>query len=183
MNHLEFILKPEFFNRKSELHGISHTYRVMALTWDLGSRINMARERNLAFMAAFIHDMARNHDGICWKHGKRAVKYKLPLFREFFIEQGASENDLDEISFSVHYHCTPREPEKSHPFSPTLALLKDADALDRIRMGSRNLNPHMLRYDESRKMIREAENLYFESLHLKDLNFTSLISIIANHGH
>ena len=183
MNCTDFILKPEFFNKSSELHGISHTYRVMALSWELGNRMNMPRERNLAFMAAFIHDMARNHDGICWKHGRRSAQHKLPLFREFFIEHGATENDLDEISFAVHFHCTLKEPEKSHPFYPTLALLKDADALDRIRMGPRNLNPGLLRFEESRKMIKEAEYLYLDSLQLEDINYNSLLSIIANHGH
>jgi HD superfamily phosphodiesterase len=175
----DFILKQEYFNKPSMLHGIGHTYRVMALAWELGNRLNMARERDLAFMAAFIHDMARNHDGVCWKHGKRAVKYKLPVFREFFIEQGATENDMHEISFSVHYHCTPREPEKKHPFYPTLALLKDADALDRIRMGPSNLNPRWLRYDESRRMIKEAEELYFKSLQMKHVSVEPLIKIMT----
>jgi len=164
LNLSDFILKPAYFDHDSKLHGITHTYRVMAFTYMLGNRLNLSKNRDLAFMAAFIHDMSRKHDGFCTNHGKWAAKNKLPVFKDLFIKNGATPEDLNEIAYAVHYHSRMTQPGKNNPFYHTLALLKDADALDRIRISPYNLNPRMLRFSESRSMIKIAEQLYYYSL-------------------
>jgi len=174
----KFILKPEYFDYpESRLHGIAHTYRVMTLVWLLGERVKLPEIRKTAFMAAFIHDMARRHDGYCNQHGRRAVKYKLPQFSDFFKQQGATDENLKEIAFAVHNHCKFLQPGK-HPYFQTLALLKDADALDRIRISKYDLNPRMLRFKESHEMINLAEKMYYQSLSLKEFNVLTLLKIV-----
>lgn len=159
----DFILLPEYFDHSGSLHGIGHTYRVMTLAYELGNRLSLIRERNLAFMAAFIHDMARKHDGFCTRHGKKAVETKLPVFKDLFLSNGATEKDIPEIAFAVHYHCKYFQPSRKHPYFLTLAILKDADALDRIRLGENNLDPRFLRFPESHHMIDYARDLYRRS--------------------
>jgi hypothetical protein len=175
----QFILKPEYFDYQSQLHGINHTYRVMTLVLLLGKRLGLERECKLAFMAAFIHDMSRKHDGFCNRHGKRAVKYKLPQFAEFFKSQGIEDTDLEEISFAVHYHCKYYQPSKKHPYFKTLALLKDADALDRIRISPNDLNPNYLRFNESVEFIGIAENLYYKSQLLEEKGLPAYLNIVC----
>jgi hypothetical protein len=175
----QFILKPEYFDHQSQLHGIDHTYRVMTLVLLLGKRLGLERECKLAFMAAFIHDMARRHDGFCNRHGKRAVKYKLPQFAEFFKSQGIQEEDLKEIAFAVHFHCKYIQPSSKHPYFNTLALLKDADALDRIRISPDDLNPRFLRFDESSEFIGIAENLYYKSQLIEEKSLPQFLNIVG----
>ncbi|HSW62825.1 MAG TPA: hypothetical protein VLH56_05910 [Dissulfurispiraceae bacterium] len=45
-----------------------------------------------------------------------------------------------------------------------LAILKDADALDRIRLGEGNLKPEFLRLSVSAELIGYARELYFAAL-------------------
>lgn len=48
----------------------------------------------------------------------------------------------------------PQEVSREHPHWPLIALLKDADGLDRVRLG--DLDPRYLRYPESRGMVVRA---------------------------
>lgn len=175
----KFILKPEYFDfPESPIHGISHTYRVMTLVWILGEKTNLPEIREIAFMAAFLHDMARKHDGYCPQHGKMAVKYKLPLFADLFRQEGATDETLKKIAFSVHFHSMYFQPVR-HPYYKVLALLKDADALDRIRICKNDLNPRMLRFKESIELIPFAEQLYYHSLQLANFDIVTLMKLIG----
>jgi hypothetical protein len=55
-------------------------------------------------------------------------------------------------------------PPKDHASWRLVALLKDADGLDRVRLG--DLDPKMLRLPESQKMIAFAQQL-FDATHGK----------------
>ena len=158
-----FQLKEAYFDHPSHLHGISHTYRVMYHVLNIGRIAGLNNEIKLAFCAAFIHDMARKHDSYCTGHGVWAAKSKFPLFSKFFIETGVNNEGLRTIKLAVSNHSIRHEIRKDHPFSATVALLKDADALDRIRIGENNLKPEYLRFPVSLTLIDFAKELYYRS--------------------
>ncbi len=151
------------FDHRSYLHGVGHTCRVMALSWVLGENVATDEERNAAWCAAYIHDLARLHDGVCHLHGQQAAENKLPLYKPFFIEQGLSEEMIEAVYTAVFQHSLPNEIEKDHPHYNVTALLKDADALDRIRLGPFDLNPDYLRYSYSRELIKPARKLFLKT--------------------
>jgi HD superfamily phosphodiesterase len=158
-----FQLKEAYFDHHSHLHGINHTYRVMYHVLNIGRLAGLNHEIKLAFCAAFIHDMARKHDGYCIDHGVWATNCKFPLFRKLFIETGVNAEGLRAIKLAVSNHSIRHEIRKDHPFSIAVALLKDADALDRIRIGENNLKPEYLRFPVSLTLINFAKELYYRS--------------------
>lgn len=179
MQHHSFIraliLRPSYFDHPSELHGIGHTYRVMALGMHLAERSGNASLTGAILAAAFVHDMARQHDGYCTEHGRWAAERKLPLFRDFFIQHGIPAEQLDRIHTAIAFHSLRTEMNKEDPAFTLTAILKDADALDRIRLGPENLDPRYLRLPESRGMIGEAKKLYRTTRNLKIVNFTTVL--------
>lgn len=156
----KFSLKQSYFDRLSRLHGISHTYRVMTHCLTIGAMTGHERETLLAFCGAYVHDMARQHDGRCEYHGQWAAERKVPLFLPLFREAGMKDDEADTICRIVTAHSIPAEPiaEKA---DPALSILKDADALDRIRLGEDNLKPEYLRLDISHKLIEFSRELFY----------------------
>ncbi|HRW70101.1 HD domain-containing protein [Lentimicrobium sp.] len=157
----QFNLREEQFDHVSNLHGTMHTYRVMSHVLLLGMRTGALSEASNAFFAAYVHDMARKHDGYCTQHGPDAANYKLPEYISLFTENGVSAADIPVIGKAVAYHSLGKELSRNDPDWLTVALLKDADALDRIRLGENGLNPAYLRIPESHLMIEHARSLYF----------------------
>jgi hypothetical protein len=95
-----------------------------------------------AFCAALLHDTARRHDGHCELHGHFAVAEKLPAWRDRFLACGVTDAGLDRIAFAIASHCLPHpqtqtqtqtKTSTSRAAAKTLSLLRDADALDRVR--------------------------------------------------
>jgi HD superfamily phosphodiesterase len=158
-----FILKPHYFDHQSDLHGINHSYRVMYHCLVLGEVLNEFAQAKLASMAAFIHDMARTHDGYCTGHGALAAEQKLPLFRNLFKQAGARKDDISLIFTAVWNHSLPSELAGENPAAIITAILKDADALDRVRLGEDNLRTEYLRFSESLVLIEQAKRLFYVS--------------------
>lgn len=163
IDYSRFVLKPAYFAQKSWLHGINHTFRVMTHILYLGHLLENTRETRLALFAAYIHDMQREHDGYCTEHGQWAVKNTLPDYADFFIEQGAAKEELEEIGAAVKNHSERHEITEDHPYYITAAMLKDADALDRIRLGKDNLNVNFLRFEQTHHLINFAQELFYMS--------------------
>lgn len=176
----KFILREHYFDFNSVLHGAGHTYRVMCNSLVLGKRLKFYRESRLALCAAFIHDMARKHDGKCTMHGVWAAEAKLPLFRDLFLSVGVMPNEIEEIAMAVTNHSLPEELLSFHDYFVTTAILKDADALDRIRLGENNLKPDFLRFGESLELIPVSERLYFQTRGIPDLDFDKTLRIYAS---
>ncbi len=172
-----FTLKKEYFDHQSKLHGIKHTYRVMCNCLYLGDKLKNIRETKLAFYAAFIHDMARKDDGYCIEHGLWAAKQKLPQFRDLFFSIGLQEKDLQEIKMAVINHSEKLDIPQNNPFYKTTAILKDADALDRIRIAENNLNVDYLRFKESIQLIPFAKELYYRVEDAEIHNFYEILKI------
>ncbi|NTW24480.1 MAG: HD domain-containing protein [Lentimicrobium sp.] len=155
-----FSLNESQFDHHSKLHGILHTYRVMLHCLRLGIITGNIHDAKTAFFAAYIHDMARMHDGYCTEHGANSANLKLPLHRTLFIENGATEAEIMIIGKAVALHSTSVELPENDPDHTIVSILKDADALDRIRLGANDLNPSYLRLKESHAFIKSGVLLY-----------------------
>jgi hypothetical protein len=180
---VKFVLHESHFEHRSLLHGINHTYRVMCHVYLLGKELGWEREMRLAFCAAFIHDMSRKHDGFCTKHGFWASRDKLPVFTEFFLSQGANSFEIEEISAAVKNHSEGFELAANHRFRKTTALLKDADALDRIRLGENNLDTTFLRFEITAGFIPFANALFRNSEHKIIRDFPEIMEIASELSH
>jgi len=175
-----FNLSPDQFARESKIHGIKHTYRVMLHCLRLGMLTGMMRKAKVAFFGAYIHDMARTHDGYCTIHGAEAAR-KLPAYKQLFNSQGATDEDLKIIAQIVTRHSLREELPRDHAYYDYLAILKDADALDRIRLGRNDLNPSYLRIRETHECIRFAEELYYLTDTRELTTFTDILAL-ADHS-
>jgi hypothetical protein len=172
-----FHLKESDFDNHSWTHGINHTYRVMHHVLRIGMAENLNREVKLAFCAAYIHDLARKHDGYCDQHGEWAMKTKLPLFTFFFKEFGFTDSEIEIVGIAIRNHSERFELDQDDISYKVAALLKDADALDRIRIGENNLNPDYLRFMASHDIIEFAKKLYFKTQNIKISSFTEILKI------
>lgn len=178
----KFKLRNAYFDQRSCLHGKKHTYRVMYHVLAIGRKAGLNDEIFPAFCAAFIHDMARKDDGYCTQHGLWSAQTKLPLFTEFFIQQGLNQQHLEAIRLAVTNHSLPNEMDPSHPYYKIVALLKDADALDRVRLCMFNLDEKYLRFPETISLNDNAHKLFVATDKARIENFGSLLNIAKQIG-
>lgn len=156
----DLVPAPRLFTHASTLHGQSHVARVMIHAFRLLEATNNREEAPRLWAAVYLHDLARTHDGVCHRHGADAMKKleSVPQLRELFARGGVKEDDYDAIHTAVVYHCLPKELDRSQPHWRLTSLLKDADGLDRVRLG--DLDSRYLRNPEARGMIAFAEALF-----------------------
>lgn len=161
---MNFKLNQDHFEHYSTLHGVMHTYRVMIHVLQLAKAHKYSEQETLAALcAAFIHDMSRRHDNYCQHHGEWAVKEKFPIFEKDFANAGLETDFFESVKTAVHYHSLPQELEKNHRDYRVVSLLKDADALDRIRLGEDDLDTSYLRLSHTHRFVQYAQNLYYVS--------------------
>ena len=171
-----FRLSEKYFDYPQGIHGVGHTYRVMMMCYYLGSYLKNESLTRLAIAASFVHDMARRHDGYCTEHGQWAAETKVPLFIDLFLKAGLTENDIILIKKAITNHSLMEEYKSDNSAYLLTAVLKDADALDRIRLSSSNLNPEFLRLQHSHTMIPFASNFYEKYQTIKFRSFTEVLS-------
>lgn len=176
----DFEIRPGYFMNESHLHGKLHTYRVMCHVLLLGKKINLDHQTKLAFCAAFVHDMARRHDGFCLMHGPRAARIKVPEFIPLFKKYGLNDEDISVIKTAVSNHSQYIDLNKKHPHYLVTALLKDADALDRVRLGHGNLNARFLRLPETQGMITFSHQLFDGTCDRQDLTLEGILEIAGH---
>ena len=172
-----FNLSEQQFDRHSLLHGVMHTYRVMLHVLRLGQATGHIAEARNAFFAAYIHDMARKSDGYCTRHGTDATNHKLPIHEPLFIKSGAKPTDILSIGKACTWHSLNDEIITTDPDRLTVALLKDADALDRIRLGESYLNVSYLRFRETHKHINFAGELYSQTKGMNNSSFMDVLNV------
>ncbi|MBE0638030.1 MAG: HD domain-containing protein [Bacteroidales bacterium] len=175
----KFCVRADHFDHPSLLHGINHTYRVMLHVLELGKLASLNHEIREAFCAAFIHDMARKHDGFCQAHGAWSAQRKLPLFSDLFLTIGVTRDGLETIKLAVTNHSVHNEISKDHPDYKTVALLKDADALDRIRISNDDLRPEYLRFPQTHHQIEFARQLYYATNKHNLESFEEIVKIAS----
>ena len=155
----ELVPPPGLFLHPSRLHGQAHVARVMVHAFRLIAATGYTEETARLWAAVYLHDIARQHDGVAPRHGADAWKRlaDLPDVRALFARGGVREEDYPAIQAAVVGHSD-GEPPADHPHRRLMCLLKDADALDRVRLG--DLDPSYLRHPEAREMVGFAERLY-----------------------
>jgi len=164
----------EWFFHHSWLHGASHTKRVhihaQRLLEQLGWREADAR---LALCAALWHDIGRTGDGVEPGHGgasaaraaelglsadlppSESAVVRFAIVRHSLRDRGAEEAAA-RLAHSADRARRLAEPERALRI---LWLLKDADALDRVRLGERP-DPRRLRHQPTVALIPFASHLF-----------------------
>lgn len=151
------------FDYESEIHSRLHSARVLIHTLFLSKLKGLSvADRNALCTAALWHDTGRKNDGYCLEHGYSGYSnYKVDCM-------GASEKPDNVVSFLIKYHCRPdADGYKEIATNPVLnaqkervtmlyKIFKDADALDRVRLGIRDLDVSQLRCPESHKLTLVA---------------------------
>ena len=155
----DMVPAPGLFLHPSYLHGQAHVARVMVHALRLIDATGAEEETPRLWAAVYLHDIARRHDGSCRRHGADAWARlaALPDVQVLFARAGVRPEDHAAIESAVTRHCN-GEPSRGEPHYRLMALLKDADGLDRVRLG--DLRPEWLRYDAARTMVDFAQRLY-----------------------
>lgn len=142
------------FAQKSSVHGKEHSIRVLLFTQIISEIENLPlRERKILAEAAIYHDTMRENDDADEEHGKNA--------RDYYVRNTDAPNYL--VEFLCEYHCLPDEKGLAEIMhnkrlkrnqglaTRLLKVIKDADALDRLRLGGiRELDLNQLRLPASR---------------------------------
>ena len=134
-----------------------HAFRLIEAT-------GLTEEASRLWGAVYLHDLARTHDGFDEVHGMHAVMRvnESTDLQERLIARGIQSDDPSML-LAVMMHCLPDDHPAygGKPIWPFLALLKDVDALDRVRFG--DLDPSYLRHEATRGMVKFAEDLYSQT--------------------
>ena len=151
---------PDLFRQRSTLHGQAHVSRVMIHAMRLIEATGRHAYGPQLWASVFLHDLARTHDGLCYRHGADAAQRLRdePGLQQRLAEAGLVEADYPAIGAAITAHSAPKEVWRDHQHWPLIALLKDADGLDRVRLG--DLDPRYLRNPEAKAMVPFAQALF-----------------------
>ena len=154
------------FQRTRPTHRFSHIYRVMIGTALIAYKIREPRLGLLAFIAAFIHDLARENDGHDPRHGRRAAETNLPKLTHLLSKYAITSEEYDIIAKASTYHSEQMQDRVSDECFRACKILSDADALDRCRFENREarLNVSFLHFEESRSCITPIDFVCKESV-------------------
>ncbi len=157
---LEELKQEELF--VSHMHGLGHIERTILQGGFCAMDQHLSEaDTRLLLAACSYHDVGRINDWVDDLHGHRSAQQlaRLTPYRgeELLLIQGAvdahSRRDVVLEATIDHYGAADR------PRAIRLAkLLKDADGLDRARLG--DLDPKYLRFDTSRTRVKLAEEVY-----------------------
>lgn len=151
-------ISPTDFITQSFMHGMGHTLRVSIFSAWIGEQTGYVREGRISSVAALFHDMARADDGIDHLHGRIAADTVVPRFSGYIKTLGFTDSDINEIKCAIEWHSLPEELPLEHQFSISSWILKDADALDRIRL--KDLDIQYLRFNESKELVPKIYRFY-----------------------
>lgn len=158
----EMLPLPELFLHQSTLHGQAHVGRVMVHALHLIEATGAVEETTRLWASVYLHDIARRHDGVAPRHGAEACArlQDLPDTLALFARAGLRDVDVPAVDAAVTRHSN-GEGRPGEPHLRLIELLKDADGLDRVRLG--DLNPRYLRIRAAQDMVPFAEQLYEET--------------------
>lgn len=159
MDMINVYIDPRLFdmNNEKKEHGIYHAKRVLFWSICLADYYKIQKiEKSILIQAAIYHDIGRSHDYEDEIHGKESY-YKL-------INYNNAKYDNEILRKLIEFHCLPDNECNDKVFGIEILLLKilkDADALDRMRFGIRELNPDYLRLKKSKELLLAAYQLTF----------------------
>ena len=156
--------KPEH----ESIHGIGHIYRTMIACALLAESLGKPREGLLAFCGAYIHDLGRSNDFVDRNHGAESVARHFDKFAHLWKKYGLTPQEQDYIKKAVIQHSTKEWTNPGDDGYDVMAILKDADALDRCRLG--DLDPSYLRYSESIELIGVIRSIFVATWDINEDN-------------
>lgn len=156
--HVDFQLKT------SEKHTKEHCARVLLYCLMIADQMNISSaEKEILCMAAVFHDSRRQDDWLDVGHGQRAADYyrdysksgKLP-FRQLCYDIMAYHDRDDALGIDAL-----KKLEASEPNAVLLyQIFKDADALDRFRLGPGGLDTKYLRTEAAKSLYPYAKMVW-----------------------
>ncbi len=157
----EIIPPASLFWNATAVHGPAHVARVMVHAFRLIAATGLSDEGPRLWAAVYLHDLARLNDEADPNHGEAAWRRLAdrPDVRALFTRGGVRDEDYPAIRSAVVAHCT--DDELVHVPIPHLQLarlLKDVDALDRVRLGE--FDRRYLHYHEALEASEFAKALY-----------------------
>ncbi len=149
----------QWFLRPDEIgniHGINHEARVM-IWQELLARLliqdGAALDQEALRWAAVTHDTQRMTDGSDFPHGERAAAWVQQT-----LPRRIPESSLKTVVYLNTWHVPPDS--YAPDMTLELAVFKDADGLDRVRLY--DLDPQFLRCDYSKKLLQHLAQALFE---------------------
>jgi HD superfamily phosphodiesterase len=160
-----WFIRPNGRDGSSGIHGTGHTRRVLTLAQTISLSLSMPDwEIEAVDLAACWHDIGRTHEGVDYYHGAKSAGKVIGLGLQTNLDPLIVEAAL----FAVTHHSG-SEPHAEHDArwtrhpKSTLRIfqaLKDADALDRVRLG--DLDTSFLRFEVSHSLVPRAHELLKE---------------------
>lgn len=162
VEHYKTFLKSCKFSNTSKEHGLLHMYRVSLLSGVIHEFMKPQYDflnddtLNLVMIAGLLHDIGRDSECENTNHGKHSVE----MYKKYYGEISSI------LSLLMECHCLDDEDaykiintkEDSQTIT-LLKILKDADALDRLRFSCKDLDVSYLRFDESKDFLLFAKQL------------------------
>lgn len=155
----------------SVIHAAEHCERVLLYALIIGEEIFGDDERMLTALAhaSVFHDTRRQDEYLDTGHGARAAVY----YRQF-CDKNPDIEYMPEAALMMKYHdiADPRGKasikKEYHGALPTMIQLydifKDADALDRWRLGDHGLDPKYLRTNSARRLTQYSRRIVIETM-------------------
>ena len=133
----DFNLRNSDFTRPvhAPIHGIGHLYRTMIACALIGQLTERPREALLAFCGAYIHDLGRTNDGVDHSHGANSVRHHYARYMPLWTKYHLTQLEQEWVKQAVVQHASREYMRRGDPGYAVMAILKDADALDRCRIG------------------------------------------------
>ncbi len=142
---------PEWFAAAAGIHGLTHTLRVHCLVTAIGVvEAVTAEELDWLQSAALLHDIGRDHDGVDWQHGEASHQKAVRL--------GLLSADGPVRDIIVSHSRDDRRMLTGHAVPHLIRIFKDADGLDRVRIG--DLDSRYLRTATGRMLTPVAWPFY-----------------------
>jgi len=157
-----WFIRPDGHDASRHVHGVKHTLRVMIHAVEIAEAEGASSaERKAVLLAALWHDIGRTCDARDYHHGAKSAGkvVGLGLHREY-------PSAIVEVAlFAITHHpCPDERGERAAMELPDPAgarrvfqILKDADGLDRVRLG--DLDVSLLRFETSRLREPRAQEL------------------------
>lgn len=160
-----------------DIHTLSHCERVLLHALVIGDKRDVnARGMTALAQASIFHDTRRKDNYLDTGHGDRAADY----YREFCAERRLDY--LPEVYLTIKYHdrddrlgeAVIRESAKEEVLGrlEVYRVFKDADALDRLRLGAWCLDQRFLRTKEAHAMTQFARSLVEQTVDSEELRKT-----------
>ena len=158
-----WFLRPDGEDGSKGIHGVMHTRRVMIHASEISAALKVEPSiRETVIRAALWHDIGRTDDGRDYYHGAKSAGKVVGLG----LHRGLPPPMVELALFAVTHHSGSEEHgeraakdflERSDSALLVFRILKDADGLDRVRLG--DLDATMLRLPGSNRRVGRAREL------------------------